>query len=138
MSDNQTSEVIAKGLRTIQIRPAGYEDTVAIMLQDVEGETNGYLINPDGLRVVLQPLLSLAGQWSDKPALDAGNLGGEQHALPAQRVEFLRGRTSTEAAVRVSLGRLELNFLVPLDAAVGAAQDLLGQLKTPGTPPGEG
>lgn len=52
-----------------------------------------------------------------------------------------QGRDATECAVRLFVGKMEITFLIPLDAVLGATSDLARQLDPqidePGRAPGE-
>src|SRR3954466_11591223 len=95
----------ASGLKNVRIEPA-LDDRLArvLILTDTKGTTSGYIINPECVNALLTPLLRLPTNWADEPSLEVEELTGPQHALPAQRIRFARGRTPQECAVRVGIG----------------------------------
>jgi hypothetical protein len=88
---------------------------------DTSGEEKAYAVNPEGLNALLELVLGLATRWAEKPNLKVGNWSGPQNALPANHIELARGRSETECAVRLFVGRVELTFLIPVDDVMHAA-----------------
>lgn len=128
-----TKPIKAKGLADIAIVPTAQKDVVTLVLTDTSGKETRYLINPDGLGVLLQQALGLASKWAEEPDLAIDTLTGPQHPLPgsgmkllpADRIAVRRGRHATECVVHVFVGRVELSFLIPLDEVIHAAAELV-------------
>lgn len=118
----------ARGLASIQIQPVKDRDSVALVMIDTANHATGYLINPEALNVLLEPLLGLATKWANQPDLKLETLVGPRHALPAQRIAIERGRNAKECAVRIFIGKVELTFLIPLEEVLAASADLVRQI----------
>lgn len=127
----------ACGLASVQIRPVpGDEDAVALVLTDEKGATSGYLINAEGLGVILAPLLGLAAKWAEKPDLGLENVTGPKNALPATRIILGKGRNDQEASLRVFVGKMDLSFLIPLDDLISGMSQLVQKIDpNSGAPP---
>lgn len=138
-----TKPIEAKGLADIAIVPTAQKDVVALVLTDTSGKKTEYLINPDGLGVLLQRVLGLASKWAEEPDLAIHTLTGPQHPLPGSGIQFLpadriavrRGRHATECVVHIFVGRVELTFLMPLDEVIHAAAELVKHIEGPETGP---
>ncbi|MDT7814814.1 MAG: hypothetical protein QOJ42_4730 [Acidobacteriaceae bacterium] len=92
-------------------------------------------VNPEGLSALLGPLLKCIGLWAAKPALAIDTLVGPKNSIAAQRLSFVKGRNSTECAVRMYLGdKVEMTFLLPLDAVSLAIADLARATEADGAP----
>lgn len=120
-----TSSIEANGLSGVRVLPTEDTNSVCLMLSDANGKESGFLINADGLNALLLPALGLASQWAESPELRVESWSGPKNALPAQHIELARGRTDTECALRVFVGKVELTFLVPLDTVIHAASILV-------------
>lgn len=131
-----TKPIEAKGLADIAIVPTAQKDVMVLVLTDTSGKETRYLINPDGLGVLLQQVLGLASKWAEEPDLAIHTLTGPQHPLPgsgmkllaADRIAVRQGRHATECAVHVFVGRVELTFLMPLDEVIHATAELVKQV----------
>ena|SRR5260221_4303776 len=109
--------ITASGLARVEMRPVR-DNCVALLLTDTKEKTTGYLVTPEGVGVLLSPLLGLAAQWADVEDLSIDKSVGPRQALPASRVVLEKGRGATECALRVFVGKMELTFLIPLDAVI--------------------
>lgn len=123
----------ASGVRAIRFQPVD-NDTVAMVLTDTKGSESAFLINPETLNVILAPLLGLATQWAEKPALEIGNLVGPFRALPATQIDISKGRNAEECALRVFVGSVEIAFLVPLSTVLKASADLIQKIEPTDAP----
>ncbi len=47
--------------------------------------------------------------------LDLEKVTGLQNSLPADRIEFAKGRNDKEIAVRFFIGAIELSFILPVE-----------------------
>lgn len=121
-------KIKAKGLASVSITLAEDGESVALLLSDTSGKSSGYLLGPEGVNALLEPLLGLAGRWADKRDLEIEKLSGSKNALPAHHISFERGRTNTETAVRVFVGKMELTFIMPLDSVIAASAALVQQI----------
>jgi hypothetical protein len=117
-------KIKASGLERVTTR-AHDEDTFILILEDTKGKSTGYLLGPEGLNVILAPLLQYAATWAEKPDLAIETLTGTRHAMLAKRIELVQGRTPQECAVRIFLNeRMEMTFLMPLEAVVKGTANL--------------
>lgn len=123
-----TDSTEVSGLSSVQVLPTDHTDTVYLLLSDTKGKESGFLINAEGLNALLMPALGLASNWADQMDLQIESWSGPKSALPAQHIELAKGRTNTECALRVFVGKLELTFLVPLDTVIHAASVLVQQV----------
>lgn len=120
-------EIETRGLVKIDIRAVD-DDSIALVLTDTAGASSGYVLGPEGLNKLLEPLLGLATKWAEKPDLKVETLTGPQNALPAQRILVEQGRDATECALRIFVGKVELTFLIPLSEVVSATADLVRKI----------
>lgn len=127
----------ACGLASVQFQPVpGDEDAAALVLTDENAATSGYLINAEGLGMILAPLLGLAAKWAEKPSLGLENLTGPKNALPATRIILGKGRNDQEASLRVFVGKMDLSFLIPLDDLISGMSQFVQQIDpNSGAPP---
>lgn len=123
-----TDSIEVNGLSDVKILPTDDQNSVCLMLSDTSGKESGFLINAEGLNALLVPALGLATQWADKPDLEIDSWSGVKRALPAHHIELAKGRTDTECALRVFVGKIELTFLVPLDTIIHATSVLIKQI----------
>ena len=121
-------KIKAKGLARVSTTLTADGESVALVLSDTDDKSCGYLLGPEGVNALLEPLLGLAGKWADKRDLQIEKLSGQNNALPAHHIAFERGRTDTESAVRVFIGKMELTFLIPLDSVIAASAALVQQV----------
>src|SRR4051812_8268067 len=105
------------GLAHVSMKPAVQPKVVVLELRNTARVTTKYAIGPEGLNALLAPALGLACQWADEPDLAIDTLTGPMNALPATAIAF-RPVGPTELAVHVSMGKVDLVFLLPLDDAV--------------------
>ena len=123
-----TDSVEVSGLAAVRILPTDNQDSVCLMLSDTKGKETGFLINAEGLNALLLQALGLAIRWADSPDLQVESWAGVKNALPASHIELAKGRNSTEVALRVFVGKIELTFLVPLDTVIHATSVLVQQI----------
>jgi hypothetical protein len=123
-----TDSIEVSGLAGVKFLPGTDQNSVCLMLSDTKGKEAGFLINAEGLGALLLPALGLATRWADATDLQVETWSGPKNALPAQHIELDKGRTNTECALRVFVGKIELTFLVPLDTMIHAASWLVQQV----------
>jgi len=121
-----TTKPIA-GLADFKLAPTDDPNTRVMLAADTVGRRASFLVNPEGLGVVLQQALLSAVAWADEPELDLRTLAGPQHPLSASAIAF-DVASETEIAVRLWIGKVEITFLIPLDDAVNAMGSLVSRV----------
>ena len=108
-------KITAHGLAKVSFHGDVKDDAVAMALEDSEGQKLALAVNPQTVSALLPPLLGLAKEWSDRGDLDIEKVSGLQNSLPADRIEFAKGRNEKEIAVRLFIGAVELSFILPVE-----------------------
>ena len=112
------------GLMDVKVHPTERPTTVVFDLFNTDGKVFSTAVNPDSLRFLLMHCLGLASRWAEETDLEISSWAGPQHALPATHVELATGRSSTECALRVFVGPVEMTFLLPMEVMVNATRAL--------------
>ncbi|MCC7173281.1 MAG: hypothetical protein IT459_22725 [Planctomycetes bacterium] len=118
----------AHGLAGIRVYPTGQDHVVVLGLTDTTGKETGFAFGPEGLTQLLMSGIGLASQWADHPDFSIEALPGKTSALPASTIRLERGRSNTEVALHVHVGKVDLVFLVPLDDAVRATGEMIRRI----------
>lgn len=126
---NRKLSIMARGLARIAISPTNDHEVVALALSDTAGTATAYLVNPEGLQALLLQAIGLAAQWADKPDLQSEGLFHRDSALPAHAIGILPGRNDREIALCIQVGKIELTFLVPLDAMIKATAEMVRNIE---------
>ena len=117
-------KIKAHGLARVETRTHD-KDAFVLVLKDTKGKSTGYVLGPEGLNVLLAPLLQYAATWAEKPDLAIETLTGPKHAMLGKRIVLEQGRTPQECAVRIFLSeKMEMTFLMPIDEVVKGTANL--------------
>jgi hypothetical protein len=108
-------KITAHGLAKVSFHGDVKDKAVAMALEDAEGQKLALAVTAQTVSALLPPLLGLAKEWSRRDDLDLTNVSGLRNSLPANRVEFAKGRNDKEIALRLFVGEIELSFLMPVD-----------------------
>jgi hypothetical protein len=120
-----SNEKSVRPIASVRTYPTDASNVVCLALTDTNGAETEFIINPEGLNALIYPVLGLASKWAREPDSKVKSWSGPKNALPAQHVELAIGRTTTECAVRVFMGEVELTFIVPLDDVLKAAEKFM-------------
>lgn len=108
-------KVTAHGLAKVSFHGDVKEKAIAMALEDSEGQKLALAITAQTVSALLPPLLGLAKEWSGRDDLDLEKVTGLQNSLPANRIEFAKGRSNKEIALRLFVGEIELSFIMPAE-----------------------
>jgi hypothetical protein len=108
-------KVTAHGLSKVSFHGDVKEKAIAMALEDSEGQKLALAITAQTVSALLPPLLGLAKEWSGRDDLDLEKVTGLQNSLPANRIEFAKGRSDKEIALRLFVGEIELSFIMPVE-----------------------
>lgn len=108
-------KITAHGLAKVAFHGDVKDDAIAMALEDSEGQKLALAVTAQTVSALLPPLLGLAKEWSDRGDLDIEKVTGLQNSLPADRIEFAKGRNEKEIAVRLFVGAVELSFMMPVE-----------------------
>ncbi len=108
-------KIAAHGLAKVSFHGDVKDAAVAMALEDNEGQKLALAVTPQTVSALLPPLLGLAKEWASHPDLDVSKVTGLQNSLPADRIEFAKGRNEKEIAVRFFVGAVELSFILPAE-----------------------
>lgn len=122
-------KITAHGLAKISFHGDVKDDAVAMALEDSEGQKLALAVTAQTLSALLPPLLSLTKEWSDRSDLDIEKVTGLKNSLPADRIEFAKGRTDKEIAVILFIGKVELSFVLPVEILFNKIADLTQRIK---------
>lgn len=106
-------KITAHGLAKVSFHGDVKDNAVAMALEDSEGQKLALAVTPQTVTALLPPLLGLAKEWATHNDLDIDKVTGLKNSLPADRIEFAKGRDETEIAVRFFVGAVELSFILP-------------------------
>ncbi|NNE83618.1 MAG: hypothetical protein HKN28_06575 [Alphaproteobacteria bacterium] len=106
-------KITAHGLAKVSFHGDVKDSAVAMALEDSEGQKLALTVTPQTVTALLPPLLGLAKEWATHSDLDIDKVTGLKNSLPADRIEFAKGRNETEIAVRFFIGAVELSFILP-------------------------
>ena len=122
-------KITAHGLAKVSFHGDVKEDAVAMALEDCEGHKMALAVTAQTVSALLPPLLGLAKEWSNRDDLNLEKATGLQNSLPADRVEFAKGRNDKEIAVRLFVGAIELSFILPVEELFTKIGALTKQIK---------
>ncbi len=108
-------KITAHGLAKVTFHGDVKDEAIAMALEDTEGQKLALTVTAQTVGALLPPLLGLAKEWSQRDDLNIENVTGLQNSLPADRIEFAKGRSEKEIAVRLFLGEIELSFIMPVE-----------------------
>lgn len=108
-------KITAHGLAKVSFHGDVKEEAIAMALEDSEGKDLAVAVNAQTVTALLPPLLGLAKEWSDRDDLEIEKVSGRQNSLPADRIEFSKGRNDKEITVRMFVGAVELSFVMPVE-----------------------
>lgn len=101
------------------------DDTAALILTNTNNKQSSYLIDPHGLGMLLEELLTLAAIWAEHPEMKVERLSGDSQAMAATKFSIQKGRNDGEAALSVWLDKLLLTFLIPMDQVIQASASVI-------------
>lgn len=119
----------AHGLARVSFHGDVKDDAIAMALEDSEGQKLAVAVNAQTITALLPPLIGLAKEWSNRDELDTDKVAGPRNALPAERIEFTKGRNDKEIAVRLFVGEIELSFIMPITELLDKMSALSKRLK---------
>jgi hypothetical protein len=105
------------------------DNAIAMALEDSNGQKMALAVTAQTVGVLLPPLLGLAKEWSQRTDLNLDKVTGAQNSLPADRIEFAKGRNEKEIAVRLFVGEIELPFVMPVEELLTKISTLSKRLK---------
>lgn len=123
------AEITAHGLAKISFHGDVKDKAVAMALEDNEGQKLALAVTAQTVSALLPPLLSLAKEWSGRDGLNLEKVTGLQNSLPASRIEFAKGRNDKEIAVVLSIGEIELSFIMPVEELFTKFGELTKRIK---------
>ena len=123
------AEITAHGLAKISFHGDVKDKAVAMALEDNEGQKLALAVTTQTVSALLPPLLSLAKEWSGRDGLNLEKVTGLQNSLPASRIEFAKGRNDKEIAVVLSIGEIELSFIMPVEELFTKFGELTKRIK---------
>ena len=123
------AEITAHGLAKISFHGDVKDKAVAMALEDNEGQKLALAVTAQTVSALLPPLLSLAKEWSGRDGLNLEKVTGLQNSLPASRIEFAKGRNDKEIAVVLSIGEIELSFILPVEELFTKFGELTKRIK---------
>lgn len=106
-------KITAHGLARVSFHGDVKDKAIAMALEDAEGQKLALAVTAQTVSAILPPLLGLAKEWSDRDDLDLSKVTGLRNSLPANRIEFAKGRNDKEIVLRLFVGEIELSFLMP-------------------------
>ncbi len=119
----------AHGLSKVSFHGDVKDDAIAMALEDSEGQKLAVAVNAQTITALLPPLIGLAKEWSNRDELDTEKVAGPRNALPADRIEFTKGRNDKEIAVRLFVGEIELPFIMPVEELLTKVSALSKRIK---------
>jgi len=122
-------KITAHGLAKISFHGDVKDNAVAMALEDSEGQKLALAVTAQTLSAILPPLLSLTKEWSDRGDLDIEKVTGLKNSLPADRIEFAKGRNDKEIAVILFVGKVELSFVLPVEILFNKIAELTKRIK---------
>jgi hypothetical protein len=126
-----SGHIKARGLKRIRVEPVANNPLARVLiLENVDGKSSGYIINPDALEAILEPVLELASRWAGETYPQPRNTQAkvrERIVLPGASLQLTEGRDEKECAVRLFLGKMEIVFLIPLEQVMAGFHDLAKQ-----------
>ena len=122
-------KITAHGLTKVSFHGDVKDDAVAMALEDSEGQKLALAVTPQTISALLPPLLGLAKEWSGREDLDLEKVTGLQNSLPADRIEFAKGRNDKEIAVRFFIDAIELSFILPVEELFTKIAELTKRIK---------
>lgn len=122
-------KITAHGLAKISFHGDVKDDAVAMALEDSEGQKLALAVTAQTLSAILPPLLSLTKEWSGRGDLDIEKVTGLKNSLPADRIEFAKGRNDKEIAVVLFIGKVELSFVLPVEMLFNKIAELTKRIK---------
>lgn len=105
-------------LAQMQFRPCGDTDASTMILTDLAGRQDSYLIDQTVLGTLLHQVLGLAAdQWQHKPELALETVNSLLQSFPEQEAVSILPINQSDCAIKINLGKIQMAFLIPATSA---------------------